>query len=429
MKKNMVPAGSGEKMQYLVHAFNDNTIRFVLRYPGLLKEEILRRATLALVERVDVLHASFCPGRANTYWTVNEDYAQDAYFRLIEAPGDPVPAALSEALLPIRTDGQTQLCCTLIQGDTHSAVAVRISHLCVDGSDGRYLLGKLTEAYRLMEKEGSCAALAVKNGSRAAEQVYEGLSRAQMRALCRDPRTGVKSVFPYPTQEAGERNAVWRVISAQTMAAARGYARQLCGASANDLILAACYCAYASVPGVDKDAPMSIMCMMDLRRHCRDGESDGLSNLSGSLPTMLKNGVSGTFEDVLREIAAQTAKAKGDPLAGLMGMPLLHGAARRLPMGLLLMAAGRLYGSMAVGLTNLGNIDCGALQMGGMRPEAGWFGGPLKKKPGMQVCAASFDGACTLGIVGQYTDKDAACLDQMLEEMARRIKACAALAR
>ena len=28
------PAGAGETMQYLVHAYNDNTIRFILTYPG-----------------------------------------------------------------------------------------------------------------------------------------------------------------------------------------------------------------------------------------------------------------------------------------------------------------------------------------------------------------------------------------------------------
>ena len=30
-------AGAGEKTQYIVHEFNDNTIRFVLRYPGIVE--------------------------------------------------------------------------------------------------------------------------------------------------------------------------------------------------------------------------------------------------------------------------------------------------------------------------------------------------------------------------------------------------------
>lgn len=39
-------AGTGEKMQYLAHRFNDHTIRFVLRYPGRIDAERLGRAVL-----------------------------------------------------------------------------------------------------------------------------------------------------------------------------------------------------------------------------------------------------------------------------------------------------------------------------------------------------------------------------------------------
>ena len=33
-------AGTGERVQYLVHDFNDNTIRFVLHYSGILDADI-----------------------------------------------------------------------------------------------------------------------------------------------------------------------------------------------------------------------------------------------------------------------------------------------------------------------------------------------------------------------------------------------------
>ena len=32
-----IPAGAGEIMQYIVHPFNDNTLRFALAYPALLQ--------------------------------------------------------------------------------------------------------------------------------------------------------------------------------------------------------------------------------------------------------------------------------------------------------------------------------------------------------------------------------------------------------
>ena len=410
-------AGTGEKMQYLVHEFNDNTIRFVLKYPGLLSAEALCRAAGMLAGSVDVLHASFQPGNLGALWHVNSEYGESSYFEHVMVADDPAEEAIRLSVNPVDSSAKTQLRCTLVQGENECAVVLALSHLCVDGSDGKYLLMKLAEAYELAV-QGSQEKLQVKNGSRATEQVYRGLDAKEYLSLFKDPRTGVKSEFPYPSQEEGQPRAVWQTIPAEQMAAARTRAKRL-GASVNDLILAACYHAYAGVEGVDAHAPMSIMSMMDLRRHCKNSESEGLSNLSGSLPTLLREGIGASFEETLNIIAAQTEMAKEDPLAGLQGMPLLHGAARRLPLGLLVAVAGRLYGSMAVGLTNLGNLSGETLLMGGLRPVRGWFGGPLKKKNGMQVSVASFDGECALCIYGCYTETDAQVLQQMLDRMAQ----------
>jgi len=59
--------------------------------------------------------------------------------------------------------------------------------------------------------------------------------------------------------------------------------------------------------------------------------------------------------------------------------------------------------------------------MGEIVPTEGLFGGPLKKKPGMQVSAASFDGACSLCIAGQYTQEDTVVLRSLLNSIADEI--------
>ena len=409
-------AGTGERMQYLVHSVNDNTIRFVLCYPGLIDAQALRDAMLLLVGSVDVLHASFRSGRVGASWRVHREVDESSCFLHVRTAGDPAQTALSLSLTPIPPESRTQMRCFLVQSDTASAIALCISHLCVDGSDGKYLLGKLAEAYAAVR--AGQQHIEVKNGSRAAEQVYRDKELREIVSLMKSPMTGVKSTYPFPSEGDGMRRVVYRTIPAELMERARSLAKA-CGASANDLLLTACYHALAAMPGADPDAPVSVMSMIDLRRHCAQGESAGLSNLSGALPTLLETGVQGDFADTLRCIAAQTARIKEDPQAGLMGMPLLHGAVRMMPMGLLTMVASRIYGSMSVGLTNLGRIDGEAMAMDGVRPDAGWFGGPLKKKPGMQVSAASFDGVCTLCIYGSYTQEDADSLTAFLAQMVR----------
>lgn len=414
-------AGAGEKIQYIVHEFNDNTIRFVLYYPGIVDADVLCAAVKAVVESVDILHASFATDSISAYWHVNQEYDESNYFQFVVTEANPYITASSLALLPVEPEGKVQLRCCLVQSGSDSAVMLSISHLCVDGGDGKYLLGKLVEAYNMILEKGTAEGLSVKNGSRAAEQVYENVSSKEFLSLLKNPISNVKSTFPYPTEDAGRARMVKAEITKEVMNLARKRAKTA-GATVNDILLAAFYRAYAALPGIDASGPMSVMSMMDLRRHCKNGESEGLCNMSGSLPTVLNEGIKGSFSDTLAEIAEQTREAKENPLAGLEGMPLVHGASRALPMGLLLLAAGRIYGNLSIGLTNLGNISGDLLKLGNIIPSSGMFGGPLKKKPAMQVSAISFDGAATISVVGRYTENDGKLLSAMLDGMAAEIK-------
>lgn len=421
MQSKIVKAGTGEKLQYLVHEYNDNTLRFVVHYPGIIDIDALQEAAKTLVFSVDILHASFSSGTFSSQWKVNETLCVKDYFQHIKTTDDHMTECVKKhAVQPIKPDSAVQIKCSLIQNQKESIVVLNISHLCADGSDGKYLLQKLTEAYRLFRQSGTCDGLLIKNGRRDAEQVYDQLSRKEIRSLMKNPTTGIHSSFPYPTTGEGSPDAVFCIIPAVQMQKLRQKAKKI-GATANDLLLTGFYRAYASLPTVDSAASISLMSMMDLRRHCKTGDSEGLSNLSGALPTILTNGVSGTFEETMLEIVKETSRIKSLPLAGLDGMPLLHGTIRILPMPLLQKVSKKVYGSMCIGLTNLGNIDCNALVLDDLKPDWGWFGGPLKKKPSMQISAVSFDGACALAVVGQYTTEDAEALQAFLNKAVEEI--------
>lgn len=415
------PAGSGECMQYLAHEFNDTTLRFVLQYPGVVDAEILADAAVALTASVDILHASFVAHRVHAEWIEHPNFARADCFAVVRTDNDPMETAKEIAVQPIRAEDPAKIFCTLVQGPDSAALVLRISHLCADGVDGKYLLDKLVEAYNLRLQTGSCHGLQVKNGNRAPEQMYDYLSDEEKKALMKNPLSGVKNGFPFPDIRQGRPDACVQIIPADIMSAARARARGE-NATANDLLMAACYHAYAALPEVDAKAPMSVLGMMDMRRHCKDISALGLCNMAGSLPTVLQEGVSDTFSETLARIAAQTNAAKEDPCAGLKGLPLLHMATRRLPMWLLQKAARRVYGGMGFGMTNIGNLNLEQYCLGPLRPVGGWFGGPLKKKPSMQVSVASFDGACALSIVGEFTQQDAAALAAFLQAMAKEIE-------
>lgn len=414
-------ADIGDKVQYLVRDFNDNTIRFVVRYPGRVASEVLRTAMKTMIERVDILHASFVVGDSDAYWMIHDDYEEKDYFQAIDTVDDPLEVACTYALVSMQPEDKTKLRCYLIRGSKENVLVLLISHLCVDGMDGKYLLGKIVEAYNAILEKGTAKDIMVKNGRRDAVQIYDNMSKKDYRSLMKNPISKIKSEFPYPTKEAGRPHLVKVNIPKETMKKVIGRL-ELKEITLNDLLITSCYYAYASMPGKNPGEPMSILSMIDLRRHCTGGDSEGLSNMTGALPTTLPIGLKENFSITLEKIAAQTQAIKDDPLAGLEGMPLLHGAAKNLPMKLLLPIASKLYGSFSIGLTNFGNIGNAFLALGGMEPDFGLFGGPMKKKPGMQVSVVSVDGSCTLCVVGECTDEDARLLQVMLQRMAEEIE-------
>ena len=410
-----INAGVGERMQYLAHRYNDTTIRFVLRYPGFLNPDILCAATEAVIEKVDVLHASFIATSQSCHWRVNVNYQVSDYFSVLECDGDPVKVACGLAVQPVRHKDPCQLQVTLIHGGEDCAVLIRISHLVVDGSDGKYLLNMLAESYRILEENRDIEKLAVKDGSRSAMNAYKELGLQEMKSLFRMPFSGVKTIYPFSDpKEHGALRMLRVTIPAETLGQARLKAKSV-GASVNDLLLTACYHSYARTN--HQEGAMSVSGMVDLRQHCKDGESEGLSNMAGGLSTTLEYAHGTSFAENLAEIARQTAEAKRNPLVGLDGIPMIHTATKTAPMWVLLKAADIIYSTMSLSLTNLGNIPCEPLTMNGMKPCEGIFGGPLKHKPSIQVCAASFDGTAELTVLGDFTTGDMENLTMFLNGM------------
>ena len=408
-------AGVGERMQYLAHKYNDTTIRFILHYPGFLSPDILCAATAAVIEEVDVLHASFIANSQSCHWRVNADYQVSDYFSILECDGDPVKVACGLAVQPVGHKDKCQFQITLVNGSESCAVLIRISHLVVDGGDGKYLLNKLAESYRIIEEDRDIAELVVKGGSRSAMNAYKELGLKEMKSLFKMPFSGVKTLYPFTDpKEHGALRMLRVTIPAETLGQARVKAKTV-GASVNDLLLTACYRSYARTNHLE--GAMSVSGMVDLRQHCKDGTSEGLSNMSGGLSTTLEYASGATFTDNLTEVTRQTMEVKHDPLVGLDGIPMIHTATKTAPMWVLLKAADIIYSSISLSLTNLGNIPCEPLTMGGMKPCEGIFGGPLKRKPSVQVGAASFDGTAELTILGDFTAADMENLTMFLNGM------------
>lgn len=415
-----IPALTGEKAQYLVHEFNDNTIRFVLHYPGRVNPEIMSRGVEAVIKQVDVLHGSFQVCRGKAVWHIYDQIPVETYFRQETVKGNREKRSYEVALEPIRPEDPVKMRCVVIWDGAESSVVVCVSHLVVDGGDGKYLLGKILEAYNRILETGSAQGLTIKQGSRATEQLFAGMKWQEKLKLWRNPVAGNKNEFPFEDSAPGTKRVIRRVIPRNMMERAMIRGKRE-GYTANDLILAACYQVFGTLEGVDKGQGLGVSSMMDLRKHCPGGDSAGLINLAGALKTQLPQGLPGGFEETLKEIGRQTRVDKEDPRWGLEGVPLLQFATGHLPMKVLLAIAPVVYGNMSLGVTNLGNLQGKAWRLGDLCPVGGMLGGPLKKKPGVQVSVLSVDGECSLSILGTYTDGDETQLGAFLDGMVLEI--------
>ena len=416
----IISAGAGERMQHLTHKFNDTTIRFVLHYPGILNSDTLCKATRAVIEKIDILHSSFIVNSQSCHWKVNARYHTADFFALVECEGNPMKVATSLSLEAVEYKDKCQMQVTMVQGNDTCAVIVRISHLVVDGSDGKYLLHKLTESYRMVDENKSTDGLEVKNGSRSAMNAYRDLGIREISSLMKMPFHGVKTEYPFDDANAhGPLRVLRCTIPAELLGQARHKAKKT-NATVNDLLLTACYRSYAKTTG--RNGVVSIAGMMDLRQHCKDAASEGLSNMSGGLSTTLEYEQESTFTDNLATIAHQTSEGKRNPLAGLDGMPLIHTATKTVPIWVLSQIANIVYANMSLSLTNLGNISCDQLIMGGLKPVEGMFGGPLKRKPSVQVGVASFDGTAELTILGDFVSEDLESVQTFLNGIYKEIE-------
>ena len=116
----IIKAGGGERGQFILRDFNDNTVRFVLNYPGIVDVETLRKAIKAVVESVDVLHGTFFTEGISAHWKLNENVDESNYFLYVETDGDPAVTANSLSLLPVYAEDKVQIHCTLVQNKEKS---------------------------------------------------------------------------------------------------------------------------------------------------------------------------------------------------------------------------------------------------------------------------------------------------------------------
>lgn len=412
----------GDQTQYLAHEFNDNTIRFVVKYPVPVDPRKLADAVKILVQRLTILHSSFNVGILGTKWIVNKTYEADNLTIASEVSGDVLSAARQAALHPIDFSGEVQIRCFLFYNEAESALTFLVGHMCADGRDAAYLLKKLTEIYNSLSAGESGDGVILKSGSRSINQCYAGDSEMlsfDIDRIVSGKSHEIKSAYRFLNEDAGTPCMAECTVSGESVARCRKLAEN---ATVNDVILAAYYRAYVRQMELSFDAPVGIASMMDLRRYIPEGDSAGVANFSGPISTSLPDGIGPDFQNTLSEVSRQTTALKDDKKAGLDLVLATQKLYKMMPFPLTVAAGEKIYSNMSIGLTNLGNLKSCDLKLENAPADELIFAGPIKRKPALQLSVSGLDGEISLCIVSQCTPEERAQLENLLQIIVSEIQ-------
>ncbi len=405
----------GDKSQYIAHQFNDNTIRFVLKYPCRIDAQRLEKAMEVMVQRLDILHSSFYVGIWGTRWDVNENYETSGFMDVSEAEGDVLEAAKQAALLSVDYSRAVQVRCCLFSNQSESAFAFLVGHMCADGRDAVYLLKKLIEIYNALSEGGTGEEVALKSGNRSVKQCYSGdpeMLSFDVDKLILKKISEIKSAYCYLTEEEGVPGIAECIVPKESISRRRKLVKD---ATVNDVILAAYFRAYVKQMNLTVDTPVGMASMMDLRKYIPESDSAGIANLSGPISINLASGIGSDFEYTLSEVTRQNTALKKDKKAGLDFILAIQKMYKVIPFPLVVRAGEKVYGNMSIGMTNLGNIKGEQLVLEKNAPDALIFAGPRKKKPALQLSVSGLDGEVRLCIVSECTPEELAQLENLLE--------------
>ena len=405
-----------DKVQYIFRNYYDRMVHAALYFDGILNLGYLKKSVYHLVNEYPVLKSTFKSNPFSPYWKVNELTESECVGHVVcDDLQKSVHAALAKE---IAVGEKKQFEIILHISGNKCALSVIVNHMCLDGGDLKYFLGKLTEAYNLFSSGKDLSGLELKHGTRSYTQLYKDMSeedrKKAKKLYVNVSRTGIKNKFSFT--DGNDCNTRFNLIkfTKEEFTKMRAKAKTD-GATVNDIFLAAyakCICKYID----GKDSRLAVTNMKNLRYHMADNDSEELTNLTGFMPCVLEM-ADGSFEEVLKAVCEVTSKAKEDKFCGLYGLPLMALAFRLFPFSIAEFVIKIGYENPLIGMSNTGIITEEITAYDGAKCTDAFITGATKYKPYIQLTSTTFDGVPTLCIAQKCNDEDERRIRALLNDI------------
>ena len=406
-KNEILKAELWDKVQYMFRDFYDRMMHVALYYDGKIDLDCMKKAIGYILEKIPVLRSTFIPRAVNPYWRVNNRFNLDEYVFVIET--NDKENAINEFLTSeISPFDILQIRIRIVRQKGQDTFLFLGNHMCCDGGDLKYLNKKIIECYNACVANGNCDTVEIKMGSRSFNQLYsgmKGMEKFKAHELWSNA-SAVKDPAFFPFSEDGEekRYILKNKILAPDFCMLRKIGKEK-KATVNDMLICAYVRALVSIVGNKK--PVNVISMIDLRRYIPDGQTQGLTNMTGFMPITVCVNDNESFFETLVKVQQETSKAKQDKYLGLHGTPLLRRAFNLFPIFPLAQTIIKLgYKNPPIGMSNIGVLSKEAFSIEGLNLIDAFFTGALKFKPYMQLALTTFEDDLTMTVAIKCNETD-----------------------
>ncbi len=410
-----------DKMHYLFRDFNDRMVHLELHYDFEIDIEKLRTVLICFFEKAPVLHSRFVDNHVSPYWEVMPYNIEQVL--TVAHPAD-VQSAIDEFLtqyIPPESDLQMKVAVFYYEGKT--ALCFVENHMCMDGGDFKYFIREFCKAYTDYDEKG-IPPLNLREGTRAYDSVYSDFSKTQekmARNLYRNVCAKDKHKFPLTESKKDDNSFIARrKISADTFMRLKAVGKQQ-GATINDMLVAAYFYALYELAGYGEDESVTISCAIDLRRHLKDDEGQGITNHTAFMQCNIPHRGRDIFE-TLRYVINSSNKYKKDKFMGLYGLPLLKLGYRILPHAASEEIIKIGYSNPLLAMSNIGVLDHKALALSSNEPFDGFMTGAVKYKPYVLLSATSMRNEITMSMCVRGNEEDKIIVERFFDLFEKSIE-------
>lgn len=397
-----------DKMHYLFRDYNDRMVHVELHYDFRINIDALKTVLTCFFEKAPVLHSSFTDNHIHPYWTV-KDYHINDILTVKEVDESVLAEEINTFLVQyIPPEAPVQMkVAVFYYGENKSALCVVENHMCMDGGDLKYFMKALCKNYSdFVSSEISPVNL--RTGTRSYEAVYEDFSATERKiakGLYKNINTRDSHGFPFtPNNMIDASFIARRKLSVETFDKLRAVGKQH-GATINDMILTAYFYSLYELANFNHAESISISCAIDLRRHIKDSEGQGITNQTAWMQCRIPRRGQDIFE-TLDYVVKSSNQFKQDRFMGLHGLPLLSLGYKIMPHAASEEIIKVGYANPLLAMSNIGILEVDKLALEGHEPTDGFMSGAVKYKPYALLSATSMRKEMTLSMCVRGNDED-----------------------